>query len=415
MSLWARREQRAANLEALGVVLRSRGGLNGPSSVTTESALRHSAVWAACRIRADLVSTFPLDVYRKVAGVEVELPKPGVLDYPGGKFWPYLRWMWTNEFDVSRGGNAIGLIEERYSNGLPAKIVWQPLAKCSVFQRKDMPTHMYRIDGVEYTPDQVHHDLNYPVPGLPLGLSPVAMAAWEISGNNSMQQFAMDWFAGSAVPKARLRNTKKSLETSAENQEARRIKDRYEATVTTGGTFVHGVDWELSFMQAEANDMTWLEGRRFGLTEIARYIGVPADLLDAAITAPGSITYQSALQRNLQFLVMHLGPEVIRREWSLSSLLAQPRYVKMNVNGLLRMDPETQAKVVDMKLKNKTLTNDEARSLDERKPLTAAEIAQFEKLYGVPRTPPPAVGANAALEYVNPYSAVPYDREADHV
>jgi len=414
MSLWSRPQKRAATLEALGVVLRSRSGLNGPASVTEDSALRHSAVWAACRIKADLVSTFPVDVFRKVDGVEVELPKPGVLDSPGGQYWPFIRWMWASQFDLTRGGNSIGLIEERYGNGLPAKIVLQPLSKCVVFQRKDMPTHMYRIDGVEYTPDKVYHDLNYPVAGLPIGLSPIAMAAWEISGNLSMQKFALDWFSGSAVPKARLRNTKRSLETTESGSEARRIKDRYEATVQSGGTFVHGADWELNFMQAQSNDITWLEGRRFGLTEMARFLGVPADLLDAAISAPGSITYQSALQRNLQFLVIHFGPEVIRREWALSSLLSRPRYVKLNTNGLLRMDPETQAKVIDMMIGNKTLTNDEARSLNERQPLTAAEIAQFEKLYGLPRAAPTAVSAGA--EFVNPYSAVPYIREElDHV
>lgn len=414
MSLWSRAQKRAATLEALGVALRSRG-LTGPGNVTDASALRSSAMWAAARIKADLVSTFPVDVFRKVEGVQFELPKPGVLEFPGGEFWPFIRWMWASEFDLTRGGNSIGLIEERYANGMPAKVTLQPTGKCEVFQKKGMPTHKYRIDGKEYFPEQVYHDLNYPVPGLPVGLSPMAMAAWEISGNLSMQKFAMDWFSGSAVPKARLRNTKRSLENTETNNEARRLKDRYDATVTSGGTFVHGVDWELSFMQAETNDITWLEGRRFGLTEMARFFGVPADLLDAAVSAPGSITYQSALQRNLQFLVMHLGPEVIRREWSLSSLLVRPKYVKLNTNGLLRMDPQTQAEVIDMKIRNRTLTNPEARELDERKPLTEAEIALFEKLYGKPRVEPKPISSLSASESVNPFSAVPYLREDDHV
>jgi len=412
MSLWwGKGQKRAATLEAFGAVLRSRG-LAGVAGVTEDSALRHSAVWAACRVRADLVSTFPVDVFRKVDGVRVEVPKPGVLAAPGGEFWPYIRWMWARQFDIARGGNSIGIITERYGNGLPSKIELQPMAKCSVFQRKEDVTHKYRIDNKEYTPDQIDHDLNYPVPGLPIGLSPVAMAAYEISGNMSMQQFALDWFNGSAVPKVRLHNTRKTLESSDVNHEARRIKDRYDATVKSGETFVHGMDWELDFMQAQQNDITWLEGRRFGLAEMARYFAVPADVIDAAISAPGSITYQSALQRNLQLLVMNIGPDVERREWALSNLLASPRYVKLNTNGLLRMDPETQTKVIDMKIANKTMTNDEARALDERKPLTDAEIASFDKLYGAPRTTP--LTAAAGAEFVNPLSAIPFPREADH-
>lgn len=418
MSLW---RKRAATLTALGVVQRGRNGLNGPGSVTPDSALHNSAVWAACRIKADLISTFPVDVFRKVNGKRFEVTKPDVLDNPGGEFWPFVRWMWASEFDLARAGNSIGLIEETYGNGKPAKITLYPTTSCQVFRRKGDPTHMYRIEGKEFHPHQVYHDLNNPVPGLPIGLSPVAQAAYEISGNASMQKFAMDWFAGSAVPKVRLHNTKRSLESTATDQEARRIKDRYEATVSSGGTFVHGSDWELDFMQAEANDITWLEGRRFSLAEMARFFGMPADLLDAAISAPGSITYQSALQRNLQFLVIHLGPEVIRREWALTNLMTKPKFVKLNTNALLRMDPETQAKVISRKIKDKTLTNEEARALDERKPLTAAEIAMFEKLYGspkfdsIPTTPDNDDGSKELSEFVNPYSAVPFYREADHV
>ena len=53
-------------------------------SVTGESAMRHSAVWACLRLRGDLISTMPVDLYRKVGGVDVEVPKSSFLEYPGG-------------------------------------------------------------------------------------------------------------------------------------------------------------------------------------------------------------------------------------------------------------------------------------------------------------------------------------------
>jgi hypothetical protein len=53
--------------------------------VTNDTALRNAAVWACLRLRADLVSSFPIDVYRYVNGIQVEVPKPPVLVTPGGR------------------------------------------------------------------------------------------------------------------------------------------------------------------------------------------------------------------------------------------------------------------------------------------------------------------------------------------
>lgn len=53
-------------------------------SVTGESAMRHSAVWACLRLRADLISTMPVDVFRRSGGVQVEVTKPSLLVTPDG-------------------------------------------------------------------------------------------------------------------------------------------------------------------------------------------------------------------------------------------------------------------------------------------------------------------------------------------
>lgn len=391
----------------------------GPSSrglvaVTQDTALRHSAVWACLRIRADLISTIPLDVFRAVGDIDVEVSKPPVLIDPGGKHWPFMHWMWASQFDLDRSGNVIGLITERNALGLPAKIELQP-GPVVAYQRKNMSEHRYRIGGQEYTPDQVWHERQFPVAGLPVGLNPIAYAAWTLSEQLSMQQFALDWFGGGVgVPKVHLKNTKKSLDAGPVNNEARRVKDRYMATVSNGDAFVTGNDWEIDFTEGQSAGMEYLEGRRFGLADVGRFFGCPVDLIDAAISAPGSITYQSGLQRNLQFLIMNFGPAVFRRESALSTLLPRPRFVKLNTEALLRMDPETQAKVIESRIKNRTMTVTEGREKYNLPPLTTEQEDEFARLFGGPRTapaeqPPPDQAARSAWwEQVSPLSAAPY-------
>lgn len=422
MSMWSRlwgavrgggSEQRDATLSALGVVLRSQTSAPGPVAVTNDTALRHSAVWACLRVRADLISTLPCDTYRQIGGIQVEVPKAPILIDPGGEAWPYIHWMYATQFDLDRAGNTIGLITEKNALGLPARVELQPLTLCSVRRMKNDARHHYMIDGKRYQPEQVWHERQYPVAGpIPIGLSPVAYAAWSISEGLSMQQFILDWFAGGGVPKARLRNTKRSLESGPDTNEARRIKDRYKATVANGDIFVHGNDWELDFMQAEQVGTEWLEGRRATIGDVARYFSCPVDLIEAAISAPGSITYQSALQRNLQLLVINLGPPIARREHALSRALPRPRFVKLNTDALLRMDPETQIKVLDMEIKARIRTVTEARALRNLPPLTPEQEAEFARLFGVPRSAPEQPAARGQdgwpWEQVSPFSAAPY-------
>jgi HK97 family phage portal protein len=414
--MWRPQQRRGAGLSMVDLIP-SRSDTRGSNgrglvAVTPDTALRHSAVWACLRIRADLVSTFPVDVFRKFGAIDVEMAKPPVLVDPGGRFWPYMHWMWASQFEVDRTGNTIGLITEKNALGLPAKIELQP-GPVSCYQTRTMPEHKYRIDGKEYTADQVWHERQFPVPGLPVGLSPVAYAAWTLQEQLTMQQFALDWFgSGVGVPKVHLKNTKKTLDAGPQNNEARRVKDRYMATVTNGDAFVTGNDWEIDFTQGQQAGMEWLEARRFGLPEVGRFFGCPVDLIDAAISAPGTVTYQSALQRNLQFLVMNLNAPIIRRETALSTLLPRPRFVKLNTNALLRMDPETQAQVIKTRIESRTLAPSEGRELYNLPPFTPEQEAEIARLLGGPRTAPDTAARESGWwEQVSPYSAAPYDAE----
>lgn len=403
------RQQRDGMSSVDGPLIPSRPPASGRGLVaaTGDNALRHSAVWACLRLRNDLMSTFPLDCFRRVGDIQVEVPKPPVLVEPGGSHWDYVDWMYASGFDLDRCGNTIGLITEKDGNGMPARIDLAPISECSVIQRRDDPHIRYRVWGKEYPAEKVWHERQYPVAGLAVGLSPLAYAAWTISEGLSMQQFALDWFGGGAVPKARLRNTKKTVG----GKDAGDIKERFNASVANGDLFVHGNDWEYDFMQAETAGMEWLEGRRATLPDIARYLGCPADLIDAAVSGGGQITYASITQRNLQFLIMNLNPLVVRREKNLSKLLSRPRFVKLNTDALLRLDPETREKVIRSQVDNRRLTNTEARALLNLPPLTAEQIAEFNTIYGPPKTstPTPAVrGGEPWWEQVSPMSAAPY-------
>lgn len=420
MSLWSRRnvftsavtardfqgvEGFGGPISPVRVPGRSGMGKQGSVTMSESKAMTHSTYWACLRIRADLISTFPADVFRDFGAIAVEMPKPPIMVDTGGTAWPFHDWMWASQRDLDSVGNVIGLIRERngaanryYPDGLPSLIELQDPRGTAVVKYKGQVK--YRIDGKIYDPSVVYHERQYPMSGSPIGLSPLTMAAATLGEGLSMQQYGLDWFGNGGVPKAWMRNIRKVLQ----NEEREDAKSWYKDTVLNGDLMVTGKDWEYNMIQAETAGLEWLEGRRFSVTEICRFLSVPPEMVHGAVSGE-SVTYANVTQANLQFLIMHLAPAVIRREFWLSRLLPTPRYVKLNTDALLRMDPLTRQQLLRSQLEGWQITNTEARGLDNRAPLSTADLDEMTEIYGSPKisgskggsTPPgqqPADGGN---------------------
>ncbi|WP_414943315.1 phage portal protein [Amycolatopsis sp. cmx-11-32] len=385
MSLFSR----ASTVDDSEIPTRPVSGRTGTAVVTNKSAMQHSAVWACLRLRADLISTMPVDSFRMVDGIQVETKKPPVLIAPGGERVKLHEWMYSTQVDLDRAGNAFGIITAFDGLGLPARIELVDLADVTVRIRGGQIDH-YRIRGVKYLPHQIWHEKQFTVAGLPVGLSPTSYAAMSIGQYLSAQQFALDWFTDGAIPAGELRNTEKTVSPV----EATAIKQRFKASVAGRDLFVHGKDWEYKPIQAMASDANFLQVQQFGIVDIARFFGCPADVIDGAV-ATGSITYASISQRNLQLLIMNIGPAVFRRESALSDLLPRPRFVKLNSDALLRMDPQTRAEVLGKQIATRQLAPSEARALENRMPFTDEQLAEFDRLFGNPRTQPTTAESGA--------------------
>lgn len=370
----------------------------GSVYVSDDKAMRHSVVWACLRLRAGLISTFPIDQYRDVLGIQTEYnPKPPILTDPGGTKLDMVDFMAATQTDIDRSGNTVGLIVERsaarsryHPKGLPARIELQQSTTCSYVQRRDKPD-VWRIGRDEYALDDVYHERGNVVAGLPVGLPTVLYAALTIGEAQSMQDFSLSWFGGGGVPKAHMRNLAKALNPT----EIATAKQWYRDVVQNGDMMVTGVDWEYQMIQAQNAGTEFIEGRKLAAADVCRFFDTPGDLVDVGAQG-SSITYANITQRLLEYLILRLGPAVIRREKELTKLLPTPRYVKMNTDALLRMDPEARQKVLASRIESRLLTNTEARALDNNQPLTAAQKAEMVEIYGAPKAKASTTGGGSA-------------------
>lgn len=369
----------------------SRGGRAlGAVRINEDTALRTSAVWAALRLRADLISTMPLDVYRKLSGLSVEVPTPPVLVSPGGDDMDIQTWLWASQFDLDRVGNCYGIISEIDGGGNPRRIDLVDHNTVTVVVSKKDGAVSYRIGGQPYAAKEVWHERQFRIPGMVMGLSPVAYAAWDIAQNQSATDFGLEWFSnGAQLPSGVLKNTAKELQLP----EARAMKDRFKQAMQSRDIFVTGSDWEFVTQSVQQNESQFLETQHATEAAISRYFGVPGDLIDIQAGTKSAVTYANITQRNLQFLIMNLGPVFSRREAALSRMLPAPRFVKFNTNALLRMDPDTRNTMMIAQVNAKIRTVTEVRALDDLPAFTPDQYAELEQMSDL-LAPEPAPSTN---------------------
>jgi HK97 family phage portal protein len=347
----------------------------GVLGATRDQSLRASVKWACLRLRADLISTTPLDVFRRINGVQVEVGKPLVLRSPGGASMEPEEWLYSTQMDLDDVGNTFGQVVAWDGRGLPMEIELVPVESVSVIIRKGVKE--VRVDGKKVDSASVWHERQFTTSGSPVGLSPTAYAALTLSGYLSAQQFAADWFAGSAMPAAHFRNTAKVLKPG----EAPAIKAQYAESVANGGVLVTGSDWEYHMLGAKASESQFVEAQKVSAPDQCRFYGVPGDMVDVEV-ASGTITYANVTQRNLQLLVINLGPAFTRRERKFSArLLPAPQYAKFATDALMRMDPAGRYAMHGVGITARFLAPSEARELENRAPFTPEQLAEFERLF----------------------------------
>lgn len=349
-------------------------GPGGP--VSEDEAMKNSAVWAAIRIRADLISTLPWRVWRNYTDPATsDQFKLNSSPSPFMTGVQFMHFLYASQVELDRSGNAVGIIKEWDSRTkAPAQVELVSSSQVTVYGTGSQ-IDKYKIGTVEYDPDIIWHEKQYVVAGSPVGMSPVQYAAYTLGGYRSIQDFVAEFFSSGQGPRASLQNTEKTITDT----EAALVAESWRASQAMDEPFIHGKNWEYKLIDVQSASNDWIEGQKLHLNDAARFFNVPADLIDAAVTAGSHITYSTSLQRNLQFLVMHLGPAITRREAAITEMLPRPRNFEFDTDFLMRMDPVTRANWVQTMINARAITPNEARAVFGRDPMNDDQYEEFFK------------------------------------
>lgn len=118
--------------------------------------------------------------------------------------------------------------------------------------------------------------------------------------------------------------------------------------------------------QVDPESAQSVEARRLAVEDIARAFNVPANMLNI----PGTTTYASVEQNNLQFITHTLRPLVQKLEDAFSPLMTrypggETAFIKFNLDGLARADLQARMSAYSVGLQAGFLTINDVRRLED--------------------------------------------------
>lgn len=334
-------------------------------SVGIDQALTHSATSACIRVITSSVSMLPLDVVRYQGTTRVPVsPTPSLIAAPSGLVEQDV---WVSQVldSMLTDGNLFGSIVSTDRAGWPTSIELLDPTKA---------TNRQVVDGVRQVDVDGGTLRAYPygdllhIPGMlvragsPFGQSPVKRAGETISSALAARRFGSQFFDAGGQPVAGFFTDQDITE-----EQAKDTKDRFMLATRNREPFVRGSGWQYEKYSVNPNDSQFIELMRFAIEETCRFFLVPPSMVYAA-TSGQNVTYANVSQADLHYLKHSLDGYLVRIERALTALLPRPQVVKFNRSALLRADAENRNKVYDVRLRNKTMTVDEVRALEDEPP-----------------------------------------------
>lgn len=338
--------------------------------VTTDSAMRVTAVYACVKVIAETLSSLPFILYERNGDNKTR----AVDNY----LYPILhhkpnRWQTSMEFremlcyHVLLRGNAYAQIL-RGMNNVKELIPLHP-DKVKPVMRSDMSIY-YEIQTesgkIILEQEEVFHVRGMSSDGL-VGMSVIEQHAETIGSSIAANDYASRFFKNDAKPGGILKHPGHFKDTEQRKNFATQWQSA-QGGINRGKTAVLEDGMEYQEIGVNNKDAQFLESRQYNVNDIARIFRVPPHMI-------GDLTksaFSNIEQQSLDFVIHTMRPWFVRWEQAVSRDLIvndDKYFAEFLVDGLLRGDIKSRYEAYGSGITNGWMTRNEARIAENRNPL----------------------------------------------
>lgn len=370
----------------------SASGHLGDSVISDERILQISTVWRCVSLISSLTSTLPLDVFEtdknnNRSKVGMENPLARLLQFSPNQYMTAQDFREAMTMQLCFYGNAYALVER---NGSGDVISLLPLQSANMDVKMIGKKLVYRYqrdsEYADFSQKEIFHLKGFGFTGL-VGLSPIAFACKSAGVAVAMEDQQRDFFANGAKSPQILSTGEKVLTEQQRTQVEGNFREIAGGPVRKR-LWILEAGFTTSAIGVTPQDAEMMASRKFQVSELARFFGVPPHLVG---DVEKSTSWGSGIeQQNLGFLQYTLQPYISRWENCIQRWLLKPDQVGVlhaehNLDGLLRGDSASRAAYMKSMGEAGLRTINEMRRIDNQPPLPGGDVA-FRQAQYVPIT-----------------------------
>lgn len=332
------------------------------STVTEETALQLSAVWACVRLISENVASLPVSVYEPTPQGRVERPDHWfnlVLRNPN-RYQTSVEFWETMMLNLVLNGNAYARINR--VSGKVRSLMPMMSSQIEVRMLDDGSLiYVYTSDGLTevLAQESVWHVKLYGN-GI-IGMSPLQFGRNIFGIGQAAEKAVTNIYANGAKPSGVI-----TFDRVLKPEQREQIRSSF-ANLTTGTDnrlMVLEAGSKFEAVSMSPQDIELLASRKFQIEEICRWFGVPSVLVN---DTGGSTTWGSGIEQLVTgFYKLNLRPYLERTEASAKRWLLQEEnvYIEFEFEGLLRSDLKTRLEGYRSGIAGGILTPNEARIIE---------------------------------------------------
>lgn len=349
------------------------GAAASGKSVTEETAIQISTVYACVRVLAETIASLPLNVYESdgkggsvIAG---DHPLEYLLhDSPNDEMTSFI-WREQMMTQLLLRGNSYSQIVR--SGKTVILSIYPLLSSNMTVDRDDSGTLTYEYqttDGnsVMLSPDEVLH-----IPGLGfdgiMGYSPIALMKTTLGLTLAAEEYGSKVFGNGATPSGVLTHPGRM-------REPQKVREAWNAayggSANAGKVAVLEEGMKFERIAMPNNEAQFLETRKFQVAEICRIYRVPPHMVADLEHA----TFSNIEHQSISFAVHTIRPWLVRIEQSMNKALFDESergkyFVKFNMDGLMRGDYKSRMEGYAIARQNGWMSADDIRGLENLNPI----------------------------------------------
>lgn len=337
-----------------------------PVPVTVQRAMTHAASSACIDVLASSISTLPLDAVRGNGTIRRPVsPTPSLIAQPSVLVENDV-WLYSLADSMLSDGNGWGLVTAVDAATRPISIdLLDPSVVTDRRITDGIPNALVNGERKQVYPfgDLWHVPGKFVKAGSPFAESPVQRASSTIGAAIAARDFGSRYFGDGGHPGGII-----SSETELSAEQATAIKRAFlNAVQGNREPAVLGAGLSYTPIMVDPDDSQFLDLMRFCVEEACRFWRVPPAMVYAQ-TSGQSVTYANVSQADLAYLKHSLEWLLVRVEGALTRLLPRPQFARFNRNAFLRSDPKERWDIYDIRLRNRSITVNEVRALEDEEP-----------------------------------------------